>query len=92
MIEMIFNLHKVCAIFIIVIPYYWNKFISNMKSLIIIISEWVFLKVMTINMWQIKNLTNNHFQMEDDKKCEVEDGLCMNVKLKLGALSLELRI
>jgi hypothetical protein len=44
MIEMIFNLHKVCAIFIIVIPYYWNKFMSNMKSLIIIISEMGFFK------------------------------------------------
>jgi hypothetical protein len=25
---------------------------------------------MTINMWKINILTNNHFQMEDDKICE----------------------
>ncbi len=30
--------------------------------------------------------------MENDKKCEVEDGLCMSVKLKLEALSLELKV
>ncbi len=28
--------------------------------------------------------------MEDDKKCEVDNGLCMSVKPKLGALSFEL--
>jgi len=48
--------------------------------------------VMNISMWQIKNLTNNHFQMEDDKKCEVDDGLCMSVKPKLGTKSLELKV
>jgi hypothetical protein len=47
---------------------------------------------MTTKVWQIKNLTNNNFQMENDKKCEVEDGLCMNVKRKLGVLSLELQV
>ncbi len=34
--------------------------------------KWVFFKAMTICMWYIKILTNNHFQMEDDKKHEVE--------------------
>jgi len=55
-----------------VIPYDWNKFVSHVKSLIIVISQiGLFLGVMTISLWQINILTNNHFQMEDDKICEV---------------------
>ncbi len=39
MIEMIFSLYEICSILIllnIVIPYHWNKFVSHVKSLIII--------------------------------------------------------
>jgi hypothetical protein len=49
----------------------WNKFVNQVKSLIIIISQMGFFKMMTISMWQIKILTSNHFQMEDNKKCDV---------------------
>jgi hypothetical protein len=42
------------------------------KILIIIISRMgVFKVIMTINMWSIKFLTKNHFQMEDDNIYEV---------------------
>ncbi len=50
----------------IVIPYDWNKFVSHVKGLIIIISQiGVF--------WGDDNkyTINYHFQMEDDKICEV---------------------
>jgi hypothetical protein len=33
------------------IPYDWYKFVSHVKSLIIIILEMSVFKVMTINMW-----------------------------------------
>jgi hypothetical protein len=40
MIEMIFSLYEICSILLnIVIPYGWNKFVSHVKSLIIIISQ-----------------------------------------------------
>jgi hypothetical protein len=56
---------------IIVISYDYNKFVNHVKSLIIIISQ--------IGVFQgddhkyvVNNiLTNNHFQMEDDKICEL---------------------
>ncbi len=52
------------------ILYDWNKFVSHMKSLVIIFtSQIIIYRAMTISMWQIKKLINNFFQMEDDKKC-----------------------
>jgi hypothetical protein len=73
MIEMIFSLYEICSILIllnIVIPYHWNKFVSHVKSLIIISQIGIFggndHKYVVINIW-----TNCHFQMEDDKIFEV---------------------
>jgi hypothetical protein len=50
----------------IVIPYDWNKFVRHVKNLIIIISQ---MGVFGSDDHNI--LTNYHFQMEDDKICEV---------------------
>ncbi len=45
-------------------------FVSNVKKFDNYhITNGFFFKVMTINIWSIKILTNNHFQMEDKKKC-----------------------
>jgi hypothetical protein len=48
-----------------------TKIVNIVRNLIIIILKINVFKVMTISMWQINILTNNHFQMEDDKICEV---------------------
>ncbi len=50
----------------IVIPYDWNNFVSNVKSLIIIISQ-----MGVFGGDDHKCVVNYHFQMEDDKICEV---------------------
>jgi len=42
--------------------------------------KWVFKNAMIINMWWIKNSTNNHFQMEVDKKCDVGPFLKLSFK------------
>jgi hypothetical protein len=55
----------------ILIPYDSNMFMGHVKGLIFLLSQMVFFKVITISMWSIKNLTNNHFQMEYDKKHDV---------------------
>jgi hypothetical protein len=55
----------------VVIPYDCNRFVSHVKNLITIISQMDFFIAMTINMWYIKILTKNHFQMEDNKKYEM---------------------
>jgi hypothetical protein len=53
-----------------VIPCDWNKFVSHVKSLIIIISQ--------IGVFggddhkYVVNLTSYHFQMEDDNICEMD--------------------
>ncbi len=64
----------------IVIPYDWNEFVNHVKSLMISYQKWIFFKAMTISMWYIIVLTNNHFQMEDDKKHEVGDFLNFHFK------------
>jgi hypothetical protein len=65
-IEVIFNLLN------IVIPCDGDKFVSHVKSLIIIKSQMgVFGGNDHICMCSINILTNYHFQMEDDKICQV---------------------
>jgi hypothetical protein len=63
-----------------VIPYDWIKFVNHVKSLIIIISQTSVFGVMMICIWQINILTNYHFQMEDDKICEVGQFLNFHFK------------
>ncbi len=53
------------------IPYNWNTFVSHLKSLIIIISQMSFFTAMNRNIFKIKKLTNNHFQMQNNKHYEV---------------------
>ncbi len=55
----------------IVISYDWNKFVSHMKSLIIIVSYMGVFGGYDHNYMVINILTNYHFQMEEDKICEV---------------------
>jgi hypothetical protein len=55
-----------------VIPYDWNSFVNHVKNLIIIISQMDVLGAMTISSrWYFNILINYHFQMEDDKICEM---------------------
>jgi hypothetical protein len=44
-----------------------NRFVTHVKSLMIIISQMIFFKVMIISMWLNKILRNNHFQMKMTK-------------------------
>jgi hypothetical protein len=54
-----------------VIPYDWNKFVNHGKNLIIIISQMGVFGGYDHKYVVINILTNYHFQMEDDKICEV---------------------
>jgi len=46
-------------------------FVSHMKSLIIVISQMSFFQS-DADTQKIKNLTNNHFQMKNNKNCELD--------------------
>ncbi len=53
------------------IPYDWNKFVNHVKSLIIIITQMGVFGAYDHKYVVINILINYHFQMEDDKICEV---------------------
>jgi len=56
-----------------VIPYDWNKFVSHVKILIIIISQ-----------MGVFEGDNYHFQIEDDKVCEVDHFLKVSFQTFFG--------
>ncbi len=64
------------------IIYDWNKFVSHVKSLIIIISQMGVFGGYDINMRKINILTNYH--VEDDKICDVGNFLNFHFQTFFG--------
>jgi hypothetical protein len=65
-------------------PYDWNKFVSHVKILIIIISQMGVFGGDDHTYLIINIVTNYHFQMENDKICEVGYFLNFNFKHFFG--------
>jgi hypothetical protein len=85
LVEMIFNLWKQWYLLKITIWYYWTIFVIHVKSLNNYHITNEFFKTSWVEVI-IKNLINNHFQMEDDKKCEMCHLLKFHFKMFLGWL------